>query len=82
MGGDLERSPLWLILVEVVHRLPMYRYHKAYVRDHILLENPDITAEELSKRLDIPLGEALVILSELRVNLKESKQQDGEENEV
>ena len=82
MGDDLERSPLWLILVEVVHRLPMYRYHKAYVRDNILLENPEITAEELSKRLDIPLGEALVILSELRGGLKESKQHEGEEDEV
>lgn len=82
MDGDLERSPLWLILVEVVHRLPMYRYHKAYVRDQILLEDPDITAEELSKRLDIPLGEALVILSELRENLKESEQQESEDDEV
>jgi len=82
LGDDLERSPLWLILVEVVHRLPMYRYHKAYVRDNILLENPEITAEELSKRLDIPLGEALVILSELRGGLKESKQHEGEEDEV
>ena len=82
MEDDLERSPLWLILVEVVHRLPMYRYHKAYVRDHILLEDPDITAEELSKRLDIPLGEALVILSELRGGLKESEQHEGEEDEV
>lgn len=82
MSGDLERSPLWLILVEVVHSLPMYRYHKAYVRDHLLLENPRLTPEELSKRLDIPLGEAMVILSELRGGLEEAEEDEDEDEEV
>jgi len=54
---ELERNPLWLILVETVHALPMYPSHKAYVRDTLILESPDISAEELSLRLDIPLGE-------------------------
>ena len=82
MSGDLERSPLWLILVEVVHSLPMYRSHKAYVRDHLLLENPELTPEELSQRLDIPLGEAMVILSELRGGLEEAEEEKGEDEEV
>ena len=62
---ELERNPLWLILVETVHALPMYPSHKAYVRDTLILESPDISAEELSLRLDIPLGEAMVILHEI-----------------
>jgi len=62
---ELERNPLWLILVETVHALPMYSSHKAYVRDALILESPDISAEELSMRLDIPLGEAMVILYEI-----------------
>ncbi|KON29703.1 hypothetical protein AC482_05830 [miscellaneous Crenarchaeota group-15 archaeon DG-45] len=65
MTAELDRSPLWLILVEVVHALPMYPSHKAYVRDRLIIESPDISAEELSLRLDIPLGEAMVILSEI-----------------
>ena len=65
MSAELERNSLWLILVEAVHGLPMYGAHKAYVRDRILLQLPDLTAEELSTRLDIPLGEAMVILHEL-----------------
>ena len=65
MAEELERNPLWLILVETVHSLPMYPSHKAYVRDNIVLETPEITPEELSLRLNIPLGEAMVILQEI-----------------
>jgi ribosomal protein S25 len=43
----------------------MYAYHKAYTREVILHEKPDITPQELAARLGIPLGEALVILYEL-----------------
>jgi len=65
LTAELERNPLWLILVEAVHTLPMYPSHKAYVRDKLTIESPDISAEELSLRLDIPLGEAMVILHEI-----------------
>jgi len=63
---DANKNPVWLILVETAQRLPLYRAHKAYVRDEILPEAPDVSAEEISHRLDMPLGEAMVILSELR----------------
>ncbi len=76
---DLERNPLWLILVEAVHALPMYHPHKAYVRNSLALEAPKVSAEELSYRLDIPLGEALVILHELR---KETAEADGDEEDL
>lgn len=55
---------LWPILVETVHTLPMYLSHKAYVRDRLLLEEPNISMKEISFRLDISLGEAMVILHE------------------
>jgi len=59
-------NPLWPLLVETVHAMIMYPHHKAYVRDVILQEQPDVTAQELTTKLSIPLGEALVILYELR----------------
>ena len=58
-------NPLWLILVETAQTLPLYPAHKAYIRDKILPENPDVTPEELARILDMPLGEAIVILDEL-----------------
>jgi len=64
--AERERNPLWLILVETVHRLPLYPSHKAYLRDTLLLDSPEITVEEISRRLNIPLGEVMVILHELR----------------
>jgi len=70
MSAEHERNPLWLILVEAVHALPMYPSHKAYVRDSLALELPEITVEELSLRLDIPLGEAMVILHEIEEEKK------------
>jgi len=59
------KEKLWLMLVETVHASVMYPTHKAYTRETILREKPDITASELANRLNMPLGEALVILHEL-----------------
>jgi ribosomal protein S25 len=48
----------------------MYAHHKAYTREVILHEKPDITPQELASRLGIPMGEALVILYELKKETK------------
>ena len=63
---DYAKSRLWPMLVETVHALVMYPQHKAYTRDVILHEKPNIEPDELAARLNIPSGEALVILYELR----------------
>ena len=62
-GYTTER--LWHLLVETVHASVMYPTHKAYTRDNILPQKAEVTANELAERLGMPLGEALVILSEL-----------------
>ena len=62
---EYTKEKLWLILVETAHKAVMYPSHKAYVRDKILHEKPDITPTELANRLNMSLGEALVILDEL-----------------
>jgi hypothetical protein len=63
---EYTKEKLWPILVETVHAMVMYPHHKAYTRDVLLHENPDITPSELASRLSIPFGEALVILYELK----------------
>ena len=68
MSMNLEectKEKLWLILVETVHKAVMYPSHKAYVRDKILHEKPDIAPIELATRFNMSFGEALVILDEL-----------------
>ena len=60
-----SKEELWRLLVETVHASVMYPTHKAYTRDSVLPQKADVTAEELSLRLGMPLGEALVILNEL-----------------
>ena len=62
---EYMKEKLWPILVETVHALVMYPTHKAYTRETMLQKKPDITASELANRLNMPLGEALVILHEL-----------------
>lgn len=76
-----ECLPLWSILVETVHTLPMYPSHKAYVNERLLVKEISdaagvekegsfykdilsLSAKELSFRLGISLGEAMVILHE------------------
>ena len=59
------KEELWPILVETVHALVLYKSHKVYIRDIMMIENPAITATELTVKLNMPFGEALVILQEL-----------------
>jgi hypothetical protein len=63
---EFTKEKLWKLLVETVHASVMYPTHKAYTRDKILPEKPHVTPGELSQRLGMPLGEALVLLSELQ----------------
>jgi hypothetical protein len=62
---EYMREKLWPILVETVHALVMYPHHKAFTRDTVLPEKPETSPAELAARLNIPFGEALVILCEL-----------------
>jgi hypothetical protein len=62
---EYSKEQLWQLLVEAAHASVMYPTHKAYTRDNILPQKGDISPTELSERLGMPLGEALVILSEL-----------------
>ena len=64
------REKLWPILVKTVHASVMYPNHKAYTRETILQEKLDVTASELANRLNMSLGEALVILHELEEERK------------
>ena len=67
---DYTKEKLWLILVATVHTAVMYPNHKAYIRDVILREKPDVTPTELANRLNMSFGEALVILDELGAERK------------
>lgn len=64
---NYSENPLWSLLVEVVHSLPLYPNHKSYTRDVLLIEKPEMNSLELSQHLDMPLGEAIVIIDELRI---------------
>jgi hypothetical protein len=65
MAEEFKDNPIWHILVETAQKLPMYKAHLNYTRDIIIPELKQITPEELSQRLDISLGEAIVIISEI-----------------
>ena len=62
---------LWEILTETVHALPMYKHHRRYVEKVLLPEKPRISAKEMALVMGMPLGEAIVILEELRPSSKE-----------
>ena len=65
-------NPLWSVLVETVHAMILYPHHKAYTRDVVLHEQPDISPSDLATKLGVPLGEALVIFYELQKQKSES----------
>jgi hypothetical protein len=70
--GEYSKEKLWQLLVETVHASVMFPTRKAYTRDTILAQQPDISTLELAERLGMTLGEAIVILSELRTENKEN----------
>jgi hypothetical protein len=63
---EYSKERLWQLLLEVVHANVMYPTHKAYTRDVVLPTMSEVSAEDLAAKLGMPLGEALVILSELK----------------
>ncbi len=69
---EYTKEKLWQILVDTVHSLVMYPTHKAYTRETILQEKPEINASELANKLNLSLGEALVIIHELTEERKNS----------
>lgn len=62
----LKKEELWKVLVDTAQALPMYKNHKRYVEDVMLKEKPEIPPQELAVQLNIPLGEAMVLLEEVR----------------
>ena len=70
---EFLKDRLWPILVETVHSIVMFPNHKAYTRENIIAQTPEITAAELAVKLSISKGEAMVILHELKQE-RESKQ--------
>jgi hypothetical protein len=69
---EFTKERLWQLLIESVHASVMYPTHKAYVRDSILPSAPNITPIELTERLSMTFGEALVILDELLATKNET----------
>ncbi len=67
---EYSKEKLWSILVQTVHALVLYPNHKAYTRETILQEKPETAPTELAARMHIPLGEAIVILHELKEERK------------
>lgn len=58
------------MLVEAAHANVMFPTRKAYTRDVLLSEEPDVSAQELAGKLNMSLGEALVLLDELSAENK------------
>ena len=69
---EYTKEKLWSMLVEAVHASVMYPNHKAYTRDSILPGKVDVAPVELAHRLNMPLGEAIIILNELAAERKSS----------
>jgi hypothetical protein len=77
----LQADELWNLLVETVHSLPMYKHHKRYVQEVMLKDQPDVSAKELAIQINVSLGEAMVLLAELRETGPSTRTDSAVENE-
>jgi hypothetical protein len=60
--ADFKGHPLYKLLIETAKSNPLFAGNAGYAQNHILPENPHITAKELASKLSITVGEALAIL--------------------
>ncbi|MFW9846614.1 MAG: hypothetical protein ACFFD6_07695 [Candidatus Thorarchaeota archaeon] len=67
--SDFKTHPLWDILVETARMNPRYANLAGHIREHILIEQPDISPRELAAKLSITLGESIVILEDVKADL-------------
>ncbi|MFX1465367.1 MAG: hypothetical protein ACFFA5_02700 [Promethearchaeota archaeon] len=66
---------LWSILVETVKSdVVLFPNLKGYVQAQILPREPDISPKELASLLNISIGTAMVLLSELKSNSTSNNQ--------
>jgi RNAse (barnase) inhibitor barstar len=77
-----DAAALWEILVDTVHALPMYKHHKHYAEKSVLPEKSRISAKEMALLMGMPLGEAIVILEELRPSSKGTREDDSKSKVV
>lgn len=69
---ELKKDVLIELLIDVVHSMIMYAAHKQYIRELALQGKLDFNPRELAIRLNMPLGEVLVILRELEESKKKN----------
>ena len=62
---NFSKDKIIQLLFETVHAMVMYPNHKAYIGEIIRKEKTDLKPVELAIRLNMTLGEVLVILHEL-----------------
>jgi hypothetical protein len=63
---EVKSNILWNVLQDTARRNPLYSNLTAFTKLKILPTNPTISAKELASKLSISLGEALVLLADLK----------------
>ena len=65
---EFTKEQILELLVDTVHSMILYPQHKRYINTLILSNQKDLEPQLLAARLDITLGEVLVIIKDLRKN--------------
>ena len=65
---EFTKEQILELLVDTVHSMILYPQHKRYINNLILSNQNNLEPQLLAARLDITLGEALVIIKDLRKN--------------
>jgi hypothetical protein len=63
---EFTKEQIIELLVDNVHSMILYPQHKNYINNLILNQQNNLQPQLLAARLDISLGEVLVILEELK----------------
>ena len=63
---EFTKEQIIELLVDSVHSMILYPQHKNYINNLILGQQNNLEPQLLAARLDISLGEVLVILKELK----------------
>lgn len=65
--GNANKNKFFTKDINRIRKNPLYKGQLSYVKDVLLVDNPDITADAISERLDISTETAKLLLNDCEV---------------
>ena len=71
--GDIKKKSFSAKDFVSIRKNPLYKGQLSYIRDILLADNPNITADTVSERLDVPTETAKLLLKDCKAHCEDNE---------